>query len=73
MDENKPPHWSQQIEPGAGSANTRHIEATAAVSQAISLKRIADALEGMNHLPDRLADAIFMAIDNASANHQRRS
>lgn len=42
-------YLSRQLEPGAGIGNSEAVEGPVAISIAISLKRIADALSGVGH------------------------
>lgn len=59
------PHWSEQIEPLALTANTHSPPDTALVSIAVSMKRIADALEG-TAFADNVANAIAHGIDTGA-------
>ena len=59
-----------QIEPGARNDGNEPVQA-ALESIAISLRRIADVLEGTDKCLG-LADSIYNALETASVNHMHR-
>lgn len=45
-----------------------HYSEVAAMSQAVSLKRIADALEKLESMPGQMSDSLYSAITTTMAN-----